>query len=276
MVLFLIIKKFFAFGFSGAITLAIVGTLVIGYQWSELNKTPWSNDRVGIEQVYYGMEVDKRIAEGESRNYLTRPERTGPEFPIPYQSALVNHMWSVSEVNNTFSVGGYVPIKGIPRYESMIDIALYQFGMPYFELLALPQAGWIVSERKINLDSINCIVASDCIINNSIVKPESWSIDKLKFTISSSKSGNLVINEIPWEGWTAKVCSDSDCVVYVTDFDEKTLLLNVPITSSTISVTFEYVQPLKLISWTIFVLALLLMLIIIYALSKRNVKNLEY
>ena len=270
MVLFLIIKKFFAFGFSGAITLAIVGTLVIGYQWSELNKTPWSNDRVGIEQVYYGMEVDKRIGEGEGREYVTRPGRIGPEFPIPYPIALTSQMWSNSEINKTFSLGGYVPLKGIPRYESMIEFAKTEESVNYFKLLAQAQTGWIVSEDTANKQAVECITNQSCLIESTKIQATSWELNKIEFAITNSTNGLFIINEIPWQGWKAEVCSEGDCETFEADSDIETLLLSVPVKADTQKVIFSYEQPLRLLTWVIFWISILAVMILLIVKTRSK------
>lgn len=268
MVLFLVITKYFGIGFNAAITIGIIGTLTIGYQWSELNKTPWSNDRIGIEQVYYGMEVDKRILEGKNREYETRPSRVGPEFPIPYPIELTSQMWSNSEINKTFSLGGYVPLKGIPRYEEMIEFAKTQESIEYYALLAQPQTGWITSSTTADLDTIKCISESDCLIDDSSVVASTWNLNQIEFEISTPSNGLLVVNEIPWQGWQANVCSDTSCEVLETDFNLETLLLSVPVDTSIKKVTFEYQQPLKIISWILFWAAVAGLIIIIAYLNK--------
>jgi hypothetical protein len=245
--------------------LALLGTLIIGFQWTEVNKTPWNNDRIGIEQVYYGMTVDKRIGEGKTRIINLRPERIGPEFPIPYPIALTSQMWSNSEINQTFSLGGYVPLKGIPRYEQMIEFAKTSESVPFYKLLAKAQTGWLIDSDSAKLDSINCIYDQSCLIKESNVTPVSWDISKLEFEISSPSVALMVVNEIPWEGWRAKVCDSNNCKEVKVNTELDHLLLAVQVDASTEKVIFEYFQPYKEISWIIFWIALALIIMIAYA-----------
>ncbi len=274
-IFFLVLKKYVGLGFTAAISIAIVGTVVIGIYWSEVNKTPWSNDRVGVEQVYYGMGVDKRIKEGKSREIYLRPARVGPEFPIPYPIELTSQMWSNSEINKTFSLGGYVPLKGIPRYEWMIEFAKTKESIPYYALLAEPQNGWVASKEKSDLETVNCIYTQTCIIDGAKVLPTSWDLNKLDFSVSATKDGILVINEIPWDGWHAEVCSVDSCEKVKAESDLETLLLTVPVSSDTKSITFFYQQPYKKTSWIIFWVALLGVLLLIRRVKKDNTTKLD-
>jgi hypothetical protein len=248
-----------------------VGTVVIGIYWSEVNKTPWSNDRVGIEQVYYGMAVDKRIEEGQNREIYLRPSRIGPEFPIPYPIELTSQMWSNAEINRSFSLGGYVPLKGIPRYEQMIEFAKTNESISYFALLAESQTGWIVSKDKSDLETVNCIYDQTCLVDSSTVSAIDWDLDKLEYSVSTMRDGLLTVNEIPWEGWQAEVCSEGSCEKVKTEADLETLLLSVPVSSDTKSVTFLYQQPFKKTSWIIFWLSLVGVLILSLRIKKKVV-----
>jgi hypothetical protein len=266
----LVLKKYVGVGFTAAISVAIVGTVVIGIYWSEINKTPWSNDRIGIEQVYYGMAVEKRIEEGKNREIYLRPSRIGPEFPIPYPIALTSQMWSNSEINRSFSLGGYVPLKGIPRYEWMIEFAKSEESIAYYALLSESQNGWIVSKDKADLDTVNCVYERTCLINSATVSPTSWDLDKLVYSVSTTQDGLLTVNEIPWEGWQAEVCSENSCEKVTTKADLETLLLSVPVSSDTKSVSFFYQQPFKKTTWIIFWIALAGILILTRRVKKET------
>jgi hypothetical protein len=265
MTVFFFLSRYFKFTINLSLTLALFGTLFIGYQWTEVNKTPWNTDRIGIEQIYYGMTVDKRIVEGKTRIINLRPERIGPEFPIPYPIALTSQMWSNSEINKTFSLGGYVPLKGIPRYEQMIEFAKTSESVPFYTLLAKAQTGWLVNNDAATLDSINCIYDQSCLVQESTVTPASWDISKLEFEISSPSDALMVVNEIPWDGWRAKVCDSNNCKVAEVNTELDQLLLAVQVEASTEKVVFEYFQPYKEISWIIFWIALALIIMIAYA-----------
>ncbi len=262
MIFLFVLSKYFKFTFNIGVSLALLGTLFIGYQWTEINKTPWSNDRIGIEQVYYGMTVDKRISEGENRQIDLRPARMGPEFPIPYPIALTSQMWSNSEINRTFSLGGYVPLKGIPRYEWMIEFAKTKESIPFYALLALPQSGWLISNSSADLEAVNCIYEERCVLPNSTVNPISWDISRLEYAITTGTPALLVVNEIPWEGWKASVCSAADCKEIVANSDLDQLLLSIPVDETTQTVIFEYFQPYKVLTWTIFWISLLLIFLL--------------
>ena len=266
------VNRYFKFTFNLSLTLALLGTLIIGFQWTEVNKTPWNNDRIGIEQVYYGMTVDKRIGEGKTRIINLRPERMGPEFPIPYPIALTSQMWSNSEINKTFSLGGYVPLKGIPRYEQMIEFAKTSESVPVYTLLAKAQTGWLVNNDSATLDSINCIYDQSCLIPESTVTPVSWDISKLEFEISSPSAALMVVNEIPWDGWRAKVCDSNNCKEVEVNTELDQLLLAVQVDASTEKVIFEYFQPYKEISWIIFWIALVLIIVIAFARTGKRIK----
>lgn len=257
MLVFFIMQRYLKFGSNIAIGLALVGTIFIGISWSEVSKTPWNNDRQGIEQVYYGMALDKRIGEGLNREISLRPSRVGPEFPIPYPIQLTSQMWSNSEINRSFSLGGYVPLKGIPRYEEMIEFAKTEESIPFYALLAKEQAGWITSTSEASKDTVNCIYQNNCIIEKSSVVAESWDLNKLQYGVQTSQPGLLVVNEIPWEGWKAEVCSSLGCETTTVKSDLKNLLLAVEISTDTEKVTFEYFQPLKRSTWIIFWLGIL-------------------
>jgi hypothetical protein len=104
-----------------------------------------------------------------------------------------------------------------------------------------------------------------------VVEPTEWKIDELSFSVSSSSEGLLVVNEIPWEGWQAEVCSDNSCEKVKTESDLETLLLSVPVSSDTKSVTFFYEQPFKKTSWIIFWLSLVGVLMLSLRIKKKVV-----
>ncbi len=270
-IFFLVLKKYVGAGFTAAISIAIIGTVAIGIYWSEINKTPWSFERIPEERFYYEMEVDQRILEGKNREINIRPERIGPKFPIPYPAELTSHIWSNSEVDRSFSLGGYVPLKGIPRYESMIEFALKEESVSYYALLAESQTGWIVSKDKSDLETVNCIYDQTCLIDGSTVLPIGWDLDKLEYSVSTMRDGLLTVNEIPWEGWQAEVCSDNACEKVKTKADLGTLLLSVPVSSDTKSVTFFYQQPFKKTSWIIFWFSLIGVLMLSLRIKKKVV-----
>lgn len=252
MLVLFILQKYLQFGASIATSLALVGTIFIGASWSEVSKTPWNNDRKGIEQVYYGMALDNRIGEGRNREITLRPSRVGPEFPIAYPIELTSQMWSTSEINRSFSLGGYVPLKGIPRYEEMIEFAKTEESIPFYALLAKEQAGWITPASEASRETINCVYQNTCIIEESSVVAKSWDLHRLQYNVQTSQPGLLVVNEIPWKGWQAKVCSSVGCETKDIKTDLASLLLAVEISTNTESVTFEYSQPLKRSTWIIF------------------------
>jgi hypothetical protein len=274
-ILFLVLKKYLGIGFNAAISVAIIGTLVTGVYWSEINKAPWSFDRNAIEQFYYGMAVDDRIKAGKNREINIRPERIGPNFPIPYPAELTSHIWSNSEVDRSFSSGGYVPLKGIPRYERMIEFALMGASIPYFSLLSSAQTGWVVNKNNADLETVNCIYDQTCLIGGATVVPISWDLNKLEYSVTTAQGGLMTVNEIPWEGWQAEVCSENSCEKVKTKADLETLLLSVPVSSDTKSVTFFYQQPFKKTTWTFFWIALIGVLILTRRAKKDNTIKLE-
>jgi hypothetical protein len=107
------------------------------------------------------------------------------------------------------------------------------------------------------------------LVEGSYSEPVNWDIDELKFNLSSSKAGLFVVNEIPWEGWKAEVCSESSCEKVKTESDLETLFLSVPVSSDTKNVTFFYQQPLKKTSWIIFWLSLVGVLILSLRIKKK-------
>ncbi len=75
----------------------------------------------------------------------------------------------------------------------------------------------------------------------------------------------MVVNEIPWEGWRARVCDSNSCTDVEVNSELDQLLLAVQVDASTEKVIFEYFQPYKEISWIIFWIALALIIVIAYA-----------
>jgi hypothetical protein len=257
-VFLLIIQKWLNFAYPLAIAITLISVLVSGYLWTSVNKATWLHDRKEVENYYYGSSVEELIIYGQQADSGLRPMRIGPRFPIPYPSELAIFVWSSTEITNRFSLGGYVPLKGISRYEESINLARHVRGVPYFSLLAKPQSGWVVDRDTSNLETIKCIYRQSCLSEDSLVEPTEWKIDELSFSVTSSGAGLLVVNEIPWEGWHAEVCSENSCEKAITDDDLESLLLSVPVSSDTKSVTFFYQQPFRKTTWIIFWIAFLL------------------
>lgn len=273
MILLFVLRRSINIGSNLAVTLAILVSIFIGYSWTEVNKTPWSNDRQGIEQVYYGMSLDNRIAEGLNKVTELRPARMGPEFPIPYPIELTSQKWSTSEINKTFSLGGYVPLKGIPRYEWMIEFAKTPESIPFYSLLAQAQTGWVVTESNSDLKAVNCIYETTCLVENARVSAKSWDLNRLEYQIETPAPGLLVLNEIPWQGWKASICSSGSCSEQLVNSNLENVLIGVPIDSQTTTVVLEYFQPYRTITWIIFWVSLAA-LALLMTLNKRNSKKL--
>jgi hypothetical protein len=270
-VFLLILQKWLNFAYPLAVAITIFSVLVSGYLWISANKATWLHDRSEVENYYYGSSVEELILQGLQADTDIRPSRIGPRFPIPYPSELAIFVWSSTEITNRFSLGGYVPLKGISRYEESINLARNARGVPYFRLLAKPQSGWVVDRDIANLETVKCIYRQSCLVEDYLVEPTKWKIDELSFSVASSDEGLLVVNEIPWEGWQAEVCSENSCTKVKTEADLETLLLSVPISPDTTSVTFFYQQPYKQTSWIIFWLSLVGVLILSVRIKKKVV-----
>ena len=265
----LVLHKWIKITYSLALIITLITVVSSGYYWASSNKATWLHERAEVENYYYGFPVQDLISKGQEVETALRPMRIGPKFPIPYPAELAIFVWSSTEITKGFSLGGYVPLKGISRYEEAIMLARSARGVPYFSLLSMSQMGWVTDREIANLETVKCIYRQTCLVEGSYSEPVNWDIDELKFNLSSSKAGLFVVNEIPWEGWKAEVCSESSCEKVKTESDLETLFLSVPVSSDTKNVTFFYQQPLKKTSWIIFWLSLVGVLILSLRIKKK-------
>lgn len=235
----------------------------------------WSNDRVAAEQFYYGetsSEINKRVKDYEPS---FREERSGPTFPIPYPAELTFQTWNKSEIDKSFTLGGLVSLKGVTRYEDLLETAMSKDGVEYFELLRQPLSAWVVDKEQANLETAKCIIDNSCTNLNVNSKVTNWKPSRYSIELSDAASGLLVTNEVAWAGWHAKVCSTSSCSVIPVASDLGNKLVAVQITDNANSVEFFYKQPYKTESWVGFSIGVSLLLFLV-VINNKSRKNLVY
>lgn len=233
----------------------LLTTIFIGWYWALQSPAVWLNDRVASERFYYGetsSEINERVRDFTP---TMRGKRSGPIFPIPYPAELTFQTWNKAEMEKSFTLGGYVSLKGIIRYENFIETAMMQEGANYFELLRQPLNAWLTEAPDAGLTTADCIQASSCLTTSFDYEIKNWSSNRIDFQITNAKNGLMVINEVPWKGWKAEVCSLEQCQLVDVDTSIEQKLVATPISNEVISVSFIYMQPMKAISWAVFWLA---------------------
>lgn len=276
-ILILLLRKLINLRFLTLITNAILilNVTFAGWYWSAQSPAVWSNDRVAAEQFYYGetsSEINKRVKDYEPS---FREERSGPTFPIPYPAELTFQTWNKSEIDKSFTLGGLVSLKGVTRYEDLLEIAMSKDGVEYFELLRQPLSAWVVDKEQANLETAKCIIDNSCTNLNVNSKVTNWKPSRYSIELSDAASGLLVTNEVAWAGWHAKVCSTSSCSIIPVASDLGNKLVAVQITDNVNSVEFFYKQPYKTESWVGFSIGVSLLLFLV-VINNKSRKNLVY
>lgn len=246
---------------------------LLGSLWALANTEPWSLPRGFNETLYLGNSLEQ-IKNNESFEELTwREERIGPQFPVNYESEFIFHNWSNVILTKKFSHGGYVGFLGAERLEWMKALAETADSADYFHVLGKRLQGFVVDENEVTLANDECLLDGSCIIEGSIVQDRDWTGERFSFEVVTPQEANLIINEVPWNGWFAEVCSTEKCDVKKIDSDMDQIFISTTVPKGSSTVTFFYETPLRKESWIIFWSALLATIVWpVYLIKKRTIK----
>jgi hypothetical protein len=250
------------------LNLSAFGLTIVGFMWAASAPT-WSVNTNYQTNVIFG--VPKSVFQNSDKidlgSYFV--EKTGPNFPTTLEE-LTATKWNVSNFNGTNSLGGYIDLAFQPRNEFMRSTISKVEYSRYYNSLKRPFSAWIV-EKVDDYSQTYCDAQSPC---QEISDVEIASPSRFKIELAQPSNGSLQINVIPYEGWTAQVCSEFECRTIEVPHSTLHGYLTVPIESTTKSVTFDFSTPYAKVSWGIFWFAFTLLLVIsFFAFRKQKSQN---
>lgn len=253
--------------------LIVMVSIYIGLSWANYFKDPWQVPRTGTENLYFGSEVSEIIKNKNPIKSLSREKRIGPSLPIPYPGEMIIQFWNSNELRRTYSTGGYVTIKGEPNFNKYVEYALDPKYSKAVIFLGEESKILFMNEKEKNID--NCVSSDLC--NYVDVKYQFLNYSPGEFAISMeplSENYRVTVNEIGWRGWEATSCNDKEiCKKTMVGNQEDNLLLNTILPKGTSKVIFKYETPLLNISWILFYLSVIFLVVyvLVIGINKRKV-----
>jgi hypothetical protein len=237
--------------------LILIGTTsMVGFLWAIHNEITWKHPRERIEVRYYGSSVATLIDNQIPIELTKRPPRQGPEFPTD-PAVLQSPAWNGNEFRRSFSVGGYVNLKGQSRFDQMILWSSQPESKNWFKALSLESTAWMLpSNVESDLRSADCVIDQSCLSSGLAVI--SWKPGEINVAVPVGSAGTVVINELAYEGWRVKICTSTDCKSEAVRTGENSTFLSAPINASVTSLRFYYVTAARGVSWLLFVVGALI------------------
>lgn len=252
----------------------LFGVGLLGSLWALVNIETWSLPRDYNESLYLGDSLAQENYSENSGESVWREKRIGPQFPVNYESDFIFHVWSNVILTKNFSHGGYVGFLGSERLEWMKLLAETDESVDYFEILGKRLQGFVVDKNDITLNNDQCLLKNSCVIKEAFVQEGYWEGDRFSFEVLTPQQANLVINEVPWDGWFVEICASEKCEVKKVKSGIEQIFISTEVPTGSSRVTFFYETPLRKESWMIFWSALLITIVWpLYNTRKRRTKS---
>lgn len=252
--------------------LILIGTTsMVGFLWAIHNEITWKHPRERIEVRYYGSSVATLIENQLLVELTKRPPRQGPEFPTD-PAVLQSPAWNGSEFQRSFSVGGYVNLKGQSRFDQMILWSSQPESKNWFTALSLESTAWILpSNVESDLRSADCVIDQSCLLSGLAVN--SWKAGEINVVVPVGSVGTVVINELAYKGWRVKICTATGCTTENVRTGEGNTFLSAPIDANVTSLRFYYVTSARGVSWLLFVIGVLIAVVGSFILPRKSQKS---
>lgn len=244
-----------------SITLAPVAavaavTILLGGVWANMAWYTWSVSITEYEKLFFDQPVSELIAGQLPVELSQRPARSGPPFPVdPTQQendqAVVWAGWNRSEYSRDPSIGGYVNLRGQPRYDQILELAPQRAAAPLFNTLKLPSTVWrLPAGAKGDPASAACVSTASCL--DPGLQVTRWTPSEIEVSVPPGGPSTIVMNEISYRGWTATVCDAQSCTDQSVPVSDDDFLSTAQVPAGTTSVTFTYNTPNMSAAWICF------------------------
>lgn len=266
-----IIFCFFNFQKLG-IFVILFSTFLLGNLWINQFMLPWQTPRIPTENAYFGTSSAEALKNQQPILLEFRPERSGPEFPIPYDAGLVFQRYNVWELRREYSMGGYVNIKGEKLFKDYVKGAQIERNVAIYEFLRQK------SSVKFSIDdSVNdlCISNSTCEDKEIFGKVIKYGPGLIEIEVGNIKSNTkMYLNELNWNGWNLYTCTDTEICSKISKSDEKSgILLNFAIPEKTKYLKTIYQTPFINLAWLLFSFAVIINIILVANKFWKSFKN---
>ncbi|MEI6623463.1 MAG: hypothetical protein WCP28_16325 [Actinomycetes bacterium] len=255
----------------GAIGLVAVA---VGFIWASDASYMWTVPRVEAEQLTWRATASALIDRQLPAVLPARPARSAPDFPAN-PDLLKDAYWSRGSFSRTPSIGGYTNLRGQPIYEELLAAAPRVENVPIFTLLDRASGAWVVDQAastKNSTDLASCVLDESCVQPGSSATTKRWEPARILLQVSATGPGSLVINELGWSGWQAKLCkADGSCDVTTSTPSSGSLFLMVPISADTASVEFTYQTAGLKAAWVMFVLGVIFAFAAAWVLRRQTI-----
>jgi hypothetical protein len=241
-----------------AIAVLVVATFAIGSSWIAQSPT-WSVPREEAEVGYLGQSVDSAIVSRLPIDLVTRPQRTGPPVPSSPPEVLSN-TWNISVFSRQPSSGGYVNLKGQPRFAELLTYLTTNEQVDAMNVLAGESEVWrLAAGSSPSVDSVECIDEGACV--ESGLEVTQWSPGRIFVKVPDASSSRVVVNEVAYPGWVATICVDNECSTSDVGADADSFFMSAVVPDGPSTVEFSYQTPFRAWSWWLFAGGLLIVIL---------------
>ena len=253
-------------------SILIIGVSFLGISWANSFKDPWQVPRIPTENLYFGDNTDKIIANAAPIEVEGRPERVGPVLPIPYPGEMVIQFWNSNELRRNYSTGGYVTIKGEANFQKYVEYALDVEKYKVIEFLQKPSSVIVAVNLQDNVD--NCVYNNGCKVLPNDFKFNSYKPGYFEIGLDSlEEKAIIIINEVGWKGWKALSCSDKGlCNPLKVGAQADNLLLNIEAPAGTSLIKIAYETPGINLAWQIFWISTIFIILVTLFIAFGNRK----
>jgi len=254
------------------VSLIFIASSVIASGAISMRTAPtWNSNIAIVESALWG--DGQKSYKYKQNDYVTRPNRVGPDFPIE-PGSLLSVTWNGAKLRNEYSSGGYVTYKRQPRLKQILNGSIVEKDASGLNILKRPSTAWFVEEdTPADLQSGNCVEFGNCEKGEVIFVK--WSPEEIELRVKSLRDVKLVLNEVSYSGWNAEVCeANGKCKATKVPNDESNFYLSTDITKESSYVRF-YFKDLHTSYGIVSAVAGLSSLILILSFYRREEKRIS-
>ena len=197
---------------------------VIGLSWAVSASLVWITDREQTERALWGFSSGELIAQSQDST-LGRQERFVPIEGYTSAAEVLSVTQNGSEYLKRYSAGGYTSLKSAGVVGQAYLESASSEGWLFNEVASAPKAYF--RSRDSNLFNLECLEPK-CLE----IAIDRWALGEIKVTIPPIESGYLLVNELNFKGWQARICKDGQCVYQASLGSDESLMLGLVIESS--------------------------------------------